>query len=72
MAELLPFLTQFGLPGLALGVVAYVIVKVTPHIKDGIVQDRKNRRAHELALLKLEEQMRKRRPREPELPYEDR
>jgi hypothetical protein len=72
LADFLPFLRDFGLPGIGLGPLAYVIVRVTPHIKDGVVQDRKNRRTHELAMRKLEDQIRKRRPREPELPYEDR
>ena len=72
LAELLPFLQDFGLPGIAIGVVAWVIVRAIPPIKDGIVQDRKNRRAHELALKRLEDQIqrrRKREPEQPELPY---
>jgi hypothetical protein len=67
----LPFLTEFGLPGVALGVLAWVIVRVTPNIKDGIVQDRKNRRTHELALKRLGDQIQRRGPPQPELPYEN-
>jgi hypothetical protein len=72
LADILPFLREFGLPGIALGVLAWVIVRAIPHVKDGIVQDRKNRRAHELAMKKLEDQIRRRGPRQPELPYEER
>jgi hypothetical protein len=56
----LPYLQNFGLPGMALALLAWVIVRVTPHIKDGIVQDRKNRREHELPMRKLEDQRRER------------
>jgi hypothetical protein len=61
--EFLPYLQEFGLPGVAMGLLAWVIVKVAPHIRDGIVQDRKNRRAHELAMMKLDEQRREREKR---------
>jgi hypothetical protein len=70
VADILPALREFGLPGVALGVLAWVIVKAIPHVKDGIAQDRKNRRADELARRKLEDQIQRRRPRPPELPYE--
>jgi hypothetical protein len=67
LAEFLPFLREFDLPGVGLGLLAWVTVKVTPHIKDGIVQDRKNRRAHELAMKKLEDQRQERERRK--LPF---
>jgi hypothetical protein len=70
--DLLALLKDFGLPGITIAVVAWVIIRALPHIKDGIVQDRKNRRAHELALRKLEDQIQKRRPTQRELPYDDR
>jgi hypothetical protein len=70
--ELLSLLREFGLPGVALAVLGWVISRAIPHIKDGIVQDRKNRRSHELALRKLEDQIQRRKPRQPELPYRDR
>jgi hypothetical protein len=54
VADVLPFLREFGLPGVALGVLAWVIVKAIPHVKDGIAQDRKNRRAHKLCAEKIE------------------
>ena len=56
----MPYLERFGLPGIGLGLMAWVIVQVTPHITAAIVQDRKNRRAHELALRRLEEKQRER------------
>jgi hypothetical protein len=71
MPELILFLREFGLPGAALAVLAYVIVRAVPVIRDGIVQDRKNRRAHELAMRRLEDQIARRGRRQPELPYEE-
>jgi hypothetical protein len=67
LAEFLQFLREFGLPGVGLGLLVWVIVRVTPHIRDGIVQDRKNRRAHELAMKKLEDQRQERERRK--LPF---
>jgi hypothetical protein len=43
MAGLLPFLREFGLPGAALAVLGYVVARAVPQIKDGIVQDRRDR-----------------------------
>jgi hypothetical protein len=60
MPDFLPFLREFGLPGLALGLLAWVITKSIPHIADAIVQDRKNKRSHELAMSKLDERRRER------------
>ncbi len=60
MPDFLPYLEGFGLPGIGLGLLAWVIVQVTSHISAAIVQDRKNRRAHELALRRLEDKQRER------------
>jgi hypothetical protein len=45
---------RFGLPGLALGLFAWVTVKAVPHIAGAVVKDRENRRKHEIAMKKLE------------------
>jgi hypothetical protein len=54
--EFLPYLQEFGLPGLGLALLAWVTKKAIPHIANAIVQDRKNRRSHALAMRKLDEQ----------------
>ena len=56
LSAFLPYLQKFGLVGLGLALLAWVIKTVTPHIANAIVQDRKNRRSHELAMKKLDEQ----------------
>jgi len=66
MAEWLPFLEQFGLPGLALGLLAWVLIKSVPHITGAIVKDRENKRRHQIAMTKLEAAIQDRREgREP-------
>jgi hypothetical protein len=54
MGEWLPFLERFGLPGIALGLLAWVMIKATPHIVNAVVKDRENKRKHLIAMRKLE------------------
>ena len=61
MAEWLPFLEKFGLPGLSLGLRAWVLIKATPHIANAVIKDRENKRRHELAMRRLENASRDRR-----------
>jgi hypothetical protein len=60
MPDFLPLLREFGFPGLAVGLLVWAIVKSLPHIANAVVQDRKNRRSHELAMRKLDEQRQER------------
>jgi hypothetical protein len=54
MAEWLPFLEKFGLPGLGLGLLAWVLIKAVPHVATAVVKDRENKRRHVIAMRKLD------------------
>jgi hypothetical protein len=54
MAQWLPFLKEFGLPGLGLGLLAWFLIRATPHVANAIVKDRENKRRHLVAMKKLE------------------
>lgn len=64
MAEWLPFLEKFGLPGLGLGLLAWVLIKSVPHVANAIVKDRENSRKHLIALRKLENAITERRTKQ--------